>query len=119
MENILKDILNEGRVDEIGVGRDAIKAALRSLNELMTNMVSITKQIPDYQKFRRDTGDYMDAIALVMTHAGMNTTTMRPDKEIVVDALNAIFKMAEQKDKFIAAKKVSDNLLDYFNRKYK
>lgn len=116
MENILKDILNEGRIDELGSGRDAIKKALRNLDELLGNCVSILKQLPDYQKFKSDSGDYMDAVGLICsTLSNAEKTRCKND---VIDALNAVFSLLEKKDKFKVAKQTVGNLIYHFNNNY-
>lgn len=115
MENILKDILNEGRINELGSGRDAIKKALRDLNELLGNCISITKQLPEYSKFKNNVGDYMDAVGLIYSHSGMS---FNKNKNHIIDALNIIFKMIEQRDKFKIAKQATEDCIAYFNNNY-
>lgn len=116
MQNIIKDLINEDRIDELGSGRDAIKKALRNLDELLGNCVSIMKQLPDYQKFKSDSGDYMDAVGLICST--LSNAEKARCKNDVTDALNAVFSLLEKKDKFKVAKQTVGNLIYHFNNNY-
>ena len=116
LKKILEDILQEDRIDELGSGRDAIKKALRGLDELLGNCVSMLKQLPDYQKFKSDSGDYMDAVGLLC--ANLSNAEKTRCKNDVVDALNVVFSMLEKRDKFKVAKQTVGNLIYHFNNNY-